>query len=190
MSPYRIARAIIRLPLKIFLVIDVSIELFFKNFPYRLNGNYLRAYYYKKKFHSFGERTYLFPGSTIFRPDLISIGSDSSINQDCTLNPGPSHPDGGPCLVFADRCYIGPNCYFRTGNHKYDDPDKLFIDQGSSPNKIKIGYDVWVAANCIFLPGSEVGDHSVVAAGAVVSTKFPPYSVIAGNPARVVKKRK
>ena len=52
-----------------------------------------------------------------------------------------------------------------------------------------IGNDVWIGQNVTFLPGVHVGDGSIIGANAVVASNVPPYSVVAGNPARVIRKR-
>ena len=52
-----------------------------------------------------------------------------------------------------------------------------------------IGHDVWLGMNAIILPGARLGNGVIVGAGAVVGGAVPPYSVVAGNPARVVKRR-
>ena len=52
-----------------------------------------------------------------------------------------------------------------------------------------IGNDVWIGQNATFLPGVHVGDGCIIGANAVVASNIPPYSVVAGNPARVIKKR-
>lgn len=60
----------------------------------------------------------------------------------------------------------------------------------SEKNKlVKLHSDVWVGRNAIILPGCEIGEGSIVGAGAVVTKSFPPYSVIGGNPARVIRSR-
>lgn len=56
------------------------------------------------------------------------------------------------------------------------------------PQKVTIGRGVWLAASSIILPGVSVGEGAIVAAGSVVSRDVPAYTMVAGNPARVIKK--
>jgi acetyltransferase-like isoleucine patch superfamily enzyme len=56
-----------------------------------------------------------------------------------------------------------------------------------SPKRVVLKKGCWVGAGAIILPGVEVGEGAIVAAGAVVSNNVPPYTVVAGNPARAVK---
>lgn len=158
-----------------------------KNLPAEFWGNRLRYLYYKNNFFSLGASTRIYEGCNIFFPELIQIGDRSSVNRYTELNPGPG---AAPCLTIGDDTWIGPYCFFRTAHHRYDDPDKLFIEQGHEEKTIVLGNDIYVGAHCIFLGGSEVGDHCVIAAGSVVSTIIPSYSIVAGNPARVIRKRK
>jgi acetyltransferase-like isoleucine patch superfamily enzyme len=62
-------------------------------------------------------------------------------------------------------------------------------EQGVTQKGIVIEDDCWIAANSIILDGVTIGRGSVVAAGAVVSKSVPPYSVVAGVPARIIKSR-
>ncbi len=181
-----------RVPVKIvvFLVNTIPntlLEVFIRNYPDRILGGRLRLCYYKRKFYSCGTENFICEGTKIFSPQLIQIGSRSSIGRYTELNPGPGK---APCLIIGDDTWIGPSCFFRTANHKFDDPDTLFIKQGHEEKTIILGNDIYVGAYCIFLGGAEVGDHSVIAAGSVVSTNIPPYSIVGGNPARVIRKRK
>ena len=59
--------------------------------------------------------------------------------------------------------------------------------QPDSPSPINIGNNVWIGINAIILKGTKIGDHSIVGAGSVVKGEFPPYSLIIGNPAHLVK---
>lgn len=57
----------------------------------------------------------------------------------------------------------------------------------SSP--IEIGEDVWIGAQCTVLKGVKIGSHAVVAANTVVNKDVPPYAIVAGSPAKIIKYR-
>ena len=86
---------------------------------------------------------------------------------------------------------MGPNCVIYTRNHKIDRLDIPMCQQGDTVEKpVTIGDDVWIGSNVIILPGVKIASHSVIGAGAVVTKDVDEYSVVAGNPAKVVKMRK
>lgn len=72
-------------------------------------------------------------------------------------------------------------------NHNFEDTDKRIDEQGISTDPVTIEDDVWIGANAVVLPGVRIGNHSVVAAGAVVTKDVPPHSLVAGVPAKVIK---
>lgn len=72
-------------------------------------------------------------------------------------------------------------------NHKFENPDIRIDEQGVSTKPVVIGNDIWVGANAVILPGVTIGDHSVIAAGAIVTKDVPPHSLVAGVPAKVIK---
>ena len=72
-------------------------------------------------------------------------------------------------------------------NHNFDDTTKRIDQQGVSTKAVTINDDVWIGANAVILPGVTIGTHSVVAAGALVSKDVPPYTIVAGVPAKVIK---
>jgi acetyltransferase-like isoleucine patch superfamily enzyme len=72
-------------------------------------------------------------------------------------------------------------------NHNFDDTEKRIDEQGVSTNPVTIEDDVWIGANAVILPGVTIGNHCVVAAGAVVTKDVPPHSLMAGVPAKVIK---
>ena len=72
-------------------------------------------------------------------------------------------------------------------NHNFDRPDLRIDEQGVSTKAVIIDDDVWIGANAVVLPGVHVGTHSVIAAGAVVNRDVPPYSLVGGVPAKVIK---
>ena len=75
-------------------------------------------------------------------------------------------------------------------NHNFNDTTKRIDEQGVATKAVTIADDVWIGANAVVLPGVTIGQHSVVAAGAVVTQDVPPYSVVGGVPAKVIKNLK
>ena len=72
-------------------------------------------------------------------------------------------------------------------NHIFKDANKRIDEQGISTAPVTIGDDIWIGANAVILPGVTIGNHSVVAAGAVVTKDVPPRSLLAGVPAKEIK---
>ena len=73
-------------------------------------------------------------------------------------------------------------------NHNFANAQKRIDEQGVSTIPVTIEDDVWIGANAVILPGVTIGNHCVVAAGAVVTKDVPPHSLVAGVPAKVIKK--
>ena len=71
-------------------------------------------------------------------------------------------------------------------NHNFTDSTKRIDEQGVSTNPVTVGDDIWIGANAVILPGVNIGNHSVVAAGAVVTKDVPAHSLVAGVPAKVI----
>lgn len=74
-------------------------------------------------------------------------------------------------------------------NHRYQDSTIPISLQGIQTNPIVIEDEVWIGGNAVILAGVTIGKHAVVAAGAVVTTHVDPYTIVAGNPARAIKRR-
>lgn len=80
--------------------------------------------------------------------------------------------------------YIAPNVGIITANHDIND-----LDKHSEGKSIIIGKKCWIGMNSIILPGVVLGDHTIVGAGSIVTKSFPNGNcVIAGNPAKIIKK--
>lgn len=93
-------------------------------------------------------------------------------------------------ISIGDNVMISPRVSIYSENHNFDQSDELLKDQGITRSYCKIEDDCWIAANSIILAGVTVGKGSVVAAGSVVTKDIPPYAVVAGNPARILKNRR
>lgn len=94
----------------------------------------------------------------------------------------------GVSILIEDDVMLGSGVHIYVNNHRFDNPNIPFIDQGYYvSNPVKIEYGSWIGANVIILPGVTIGRNSVVGAGAVVTTSIPPHSLAVGNPARVIR---
>lgn len=106
-------------------------------------------------------------------------------------------------LVIGKFCQIADGVQFITAsaNHRYDGissfPFAIFGSSsmdgrpsmpGAGPDTM-IGNDVWIGQGVRILPGADIGDGVIIGAGAVVAGQVPPYAIVAGNPARVVRPR-
>lgn len=108
----------------------------------------------------------------------VIIGNNSRIGIGCTVI--------GPITVGSD-VHFAQNIVASGLNHNYADPTRTIHEQGVVVQPIVIEDDVWIGANVFLAAGITVGRHSVVAAGAVVTHSVPEFSIVAGNPARVIK---
>ncbi|MDR2848072.1 MAG: acyltransferase [Bacteroidales bacterium] len=93
----------------------------------------------------------------------------------------------GPVTI-GNHVNIAQNVTVTGLNHNFADTSMRIDQQGVSVNPVEISDDVWIGAGAIILPGVAIGQHSVVAAGSIVTRSVPPYSVCAGNPAKMVKR--
>lgn len=93
-------------------------------------------------------------------------------------------------VYIGDNVLMGKECIGVTRNHGFMEKDELIRNQGYSEEKpIVIGDDVWIGHRVTILPGVQIANGTVIGAGAVVTKNTKPYSVVAGNPARIIKYR-
>lgn len=92
-------------------------------------------------------------------------------------------------LEIGDDTIIGNYVSFHPENHNYSDIETPIRLQGVNGKGIKIGKNCWIGAKATFLDGTILGDGCIVAAGAVVTGEFPPFSIIGGVPAKIIKMR-
>ncbi|MBM6998827.1 acyltransferase [bacterium] len=103
----------------------------------------------------------------------VTIGDDSSIGRDCELH-GEVH--------IGSHVMMAPECVFYTVNHKHDRTDIPMGVQGDTePVPIWVGNDVWFGRRVMVMPGVHIGDHCILAAGAVVTKDIPAYSIAGGG---------
>lgn len=93
----------------------------------------------------------------------------------------------GPVMI-GNNVILAQNIVISALNHNFEDVSMTINQQGVVTDQITIENNVWIGANCSILAGVSIGEHVVVGAGSVVTKDIPPYCVVVGNPARVVKK--
>jgi acetyltransferase-like isoleucine patch superfamily enzyme len=96
---------------------------------------------------------------------------------------------GAGGLSIGNDCIIGQYFSCHPENHNYKKKDTLIRHQGTSRSGISIGNDCWIGSKVTICDGVKIGDHCVIAAGAVVTKDMPSNSVIGGVPAKVLKTR-
>ena len=92
----------------------------------------------------------------------------------------------GPVLI-GNHVNLAQGITVTALNHIFENSEKRIDEQGVSTSAVVIEDDIWIGANAVILPGVTIGQHSVVAAGAVVTKDVPPHSLVAGVPAKVIK---
>ncbi|HVC15119.1 MAG TPA: DapH/DapD/GlmU-related protein [Acidimicrobiales bacterium] len=165
-----------------------------------------------RRFHAFGEGSLLgFPLGTLYNEGHVDVGAGTMIGPYVCLTAGMAPGQElltTPVVRIGDRCVIGrgshivghwsidigddvqtgPYVYITDQNHAYEDPDEPIGRQWPLEAGVSIGAGSWLGAHAVVLPGAQVGRHVVVAAGAVVRGKVPDHCVVAGVPARVVRR--
>ncbi len=166
---------------------------------------------YARRFYYFGQRAALMaPQGVVYNERYLSIGDDTligpnvcltagingdqvmisspvvSIGRRCVIGRG-SHLVGHWSIELGDEVQTGPYVYITDQNHSYEDPDQAIGWQRPTEAAVRIGSGSWLGANAVILPGTSLGRHTVVAAGAVVRGTFPDHVVLGGVPARVLR---
>ena len=111
---------------------------------------------------------------------FIRLGRNTWIGDGSNLG-------GAGGLEIGDDTFTGQYVTFHPENHRFDDPARLMRLQGVTRKGIKVGRNCWIGAKVTICDGVTVGDHCVLAAGAVVTRDIPSNSLAAGVPARVVR---
>jgi len=108
----------------------------------------------------------------------VCFGKQCFVNFDfCVLDSAP--------LKIGDNCQIAPGVQIYTATHPTDPPARL---EHELTKPVTIGNNVWIGGNAIILPGVKIDDNVTIGAGSVVTKDFPSNCVIAGNPAKIIKK--
>ena len=114
----------------------------------------------------------------------LIIGDGCSINSNVQIGAASGE------IEIGNNVLIGPNVVLRAADHRIERTDIPIIMQGHVAGKIIIEDDVWICSNVVITKDVVLGKGCVVSSGAVVTRDVPPFSVVGGVPAEVIRYRK
>ncbi len=165
-----------------------------------------------RSFGAFGSGSCLvFPQGSIYNEQYIHIGEGTIVGPDTSLSAGMAPGQvmaSNPVVRIGDHCVIGrgshvvghwsievgdevqtgPYVYITDQNHSYADVRTPIGRQWPVEAAVRIGSGSWLGAHAVVLPGADIGEQVVVAAGAVVRGHVPDRCVVAGVPAKIVRR--
>lgn len=174
-------------------------------------SNIIRTFAFKNSFLSFGKKSRLYIIGDIVHPERISIGDNVKLQDFITLTAWPQFSSDKALIVIGSNCIFGSFNHITAINkieigngflsgkwvtitdnsHGTTDMKDLKLPPCCrnviSKGPVIIGKNVWVGDKATILPNVIIGDGAVIAANSVVTKDVPPYSVVAGNPARIIK---
>jgi acetyltransferase-like isoleucine patch superfamily enzyme len=155
-----------------------------------------------------GRHTYIDKTVHVTGWEHISIGNYSVLSEHIWLNVNQRFSDYRH-IIIGNNCYIGRRNIFSSGDqiiigdyfmsaadckllgadHVFADPCRPYISTGATSDKsIKIGINVWLGAGVIVIGNVTIGSGTVIGAGSLVNKSIPPFSLVVGNPGRVIKR--
>ena len=175
--------------------------------------NYMYSLWLSSEFASCGKSVSFKKPVSLRGQDCIFIGDNSSFHKNVVLTAWKDYEGEtfSPQIVIGDNCNIGEYCHITAINcivlgngvltgrwvtitdnsHGETDYETLkmqpILRKLSSKGAVKIGDNVWIGDKVTILPNVTIGNGAIIAANAVVTRDIPPYSIVAGNPARIIK---
>jgi len=142
----------------------------------------LKLYLQKKKMKNIGENV------IIDKTVVFSSSSNIEIGSNCYIGPyGNIHGLGG--VTIENSVIIGPRVIIYSSNHNYKNAQFIPYDREVIKKPVYIEKGVWIGDSVKIVPGVKIGMGSIIGMGSVVTKDVEPFSVIGGNPARVIRKR-
>jgi acetyltransferase-like isoleucine patch superfamily enzyme len=143
---------------------------------------FMRRLIFKLSFKAFGTGSVLDYGSYVRYPWKVSIGNGTIVNRGCRFYASYGIRDAE--IVIGDNVAVGPEVSFCSAGH---DHGTIALDDTAA--SIFVHNHAWIGARATLLHGVTIGEGAVVAAGAIVTKDVPPWTIVAGTPARVIKER-
>lgn len=141
----------------------------------------LKEFFVKKIFKKCGNNVNVSQRARFGNGKYIEIGDNSSIGMNCKV------PND---IIIGEDVMMGPNVTIYGSNHVFERTDIPMRIQGMKKYPpVVIEDDVWIGGHVIIMPGLLIKKGTIIGAGAVVTKNFPEYSIIGGNPAKLLKSR-
>lgn len=142
---------------------------------------HVRMFFYRHIYMiDIGKDSFIYKGAEFRNPDALKLGNYVIVGDNAVL-------DARSGITMGDNVCLGSNVSIWTYQHDYRDPDFKCNPEHFGP--VVIGNRVWIGPNTIILHNVHIGEGAVVAAGAVVTKDVPPFSVVAGIPAKKIADR-
>ena len=144
---------------------------------------------YKREMIKCGKNVNFSPFNSVFTYSSMSVGNNVSIGYHADFVATKSK------IIIGDHVMFGPHVSIRGGDHRFDIPGRLIDSIGDDEKLPENDADVvfegdnWIGSNAIILKGVTVGKGSIIGAGSIVTKDVPPYSIVGGNPAKIIKMR-
>ena len=164
----------------------------------------LRAVWWRCRGVKLGSKVRIGPRCRCTMPAGVNMGRRVWLEADVwlKLTDGGARLEVGDFTFFARNCHLnareriaigahtlfGPGCVIVDHNHGMR-PEQRMDEQPCEAKPIQIGSDVWCGAGAVILPGVTIGDGAVIGANSVVTRDVPPMTVVAGSPARILRRR-
>ncbi|MDX1774860.1 acyltransferase [Oceanihabitans sediminis] len=146
-------------------------HLFYWSFDTQLND-------FKNK----GNNIIIAPGLKVTHPHKVKLGNNIYIGPNAFLS---SHGN----IIIESGVIIGPNITIYSANHNFKNAEAIPYDGKLMLKEVIIKENVWIGGNVIIIPGVTIGEGVVIGAGSVVTKNIPKYSIIGGNPAKIIGMR-
>lgn len=149
--------------------------------PFGRVSNWIRCFLVKRIARRVGKI------DTVNRRVYFGTGAKLELGNHCTLGANVSIPND---TIVGNYSMISRQTFILHGNHRFDNPDIPIKLQGSYPDKQTIiEDDVWIGMRSFLTPGRYVRKGTIVAAASVLTKDFPAFSIVGGNPAKLIKMR-
>jgi acetyltransferase-like isoleucine patch superfamily enzyme len=167
----------------------------------------IHSFFYSEKI-KIGEGSYIHPSVHLLGSAGIKVGKNSCVSEGSWLNVNRIYADS-PSIEILDNCFIGKNNFFSSGkkiimgsytlttnrcqfigsSHIINDPSIPYLSTGTSnEDEIIVGSNCFFGASSTVLGNVSIGHGSVIGANAVIQNCIPPFSIVVGNPAMVIKR--